>query len=77
VYKHLLVATDGSRLSGKAVTHAIALAQALKAELTAFYSVEVTDSDRCGVLVEYGATSDIFIRPSDERTEAYVTGRFG
>src|SRR5262249_86073 len=38
VYKHLLVATDGSRLSGKAVTHAIALAQALKANLTAFYA---------------------------------------
>src|SRR5437868_5284833 len=38
VYKHLLVATDGSRLSGKAVTHAIALAQALKAELTGFYA---------------------------------------
>src|SRR5438045_4187392 len=38
VYKHLLVATDGSRLSGKAVTHAIALAQALKAQLTAFYA---------------------------------------
>jgi nucleotide-binding universal stress UspA family protein len=38
VYKHILVATDGSRISGKAVTHAIALAQALKAELTAFYA---------------------------------------
>ena len=38
MYKHLLVATDGSRLSNKAVTHAIALAQALKAELTAFYA---------------------------------------
>jgi nucleotide-binding universal stress UspA family protein len=38
VYKHLLVATDGSRLSSKAVTHAIALAQALGAELTAFYA---------------------------------------
>jgi len=38
VYKHLLVATDGSRISSKAVTHAIALAQALKAELTAFYA---------------------------------------
>ena len=38
MYKHLLVATDGSRLSGKAVTHAIALAQALTAKLTAFYA---------------------------------------
>ena len=38
MYKHLLVATDGSKLSGKAVTHAIALAQALAAKLTAFYA---------------------------------------
>ena len=38
MYKHLLVATDGSKLSGKAVTHAIALAQALSAKLTAFYA---------------------------------------
>jgi nucleotide-binding universal stress UspA family protein len=38
MYKHLLVATDGSKLSAKAVTHAIALAQALGATLTAFYA---------------------------------------
>jgi nucleotide-binding universal stress UspA family protein len=38
MYTHLLVATDGSKLSGKAVTHAIALAQALSAKLTAFYA---------------------------------------
>jgi nucleotide-binding universal stress UspA family protein len=38
MYNHLLVATDGSRLSAKAVTHAIALAQALSAKLTAFYA---------------------------------------
>ena len=36
MYKHLLIATDGSRISAKAVTHAIALAQALSAKLTAF-----------------------------------------
>lgn len=38
MYKHLLVATDGSKLSAKAVTHAIALAQALGVKLTAFYA---------------------------------------
>jgi len=37
MYKHLLVATDGSKLSAKAVTHAIGLAGALDARLTAFY----------------------------------------
>ncbi len=30
-----------------------------------------------GELIEFGASDDIFTRPSDERTEAYVTGRFG
>ena len=38
MYKNILVATDGTRLSGKAVTHAIALAKALGARLTAFYA---------------------------------------
>jgi len=38
VYKHILVATDGSKLSNKAVAHAIDLAQALGAKLTAFYA---------------------------------------
>ena len=37
MYKHILVATDGSKLSNKAVEHAIVLAKALKARLTAFY----------------------------------------
>ena len=38
MYKNILVATDGTRLSGKAITHAIALAKALGAGLTAFYA---------------------------------------
>lgn len=38
MYKHLLVATDGSRLSAKAVAHAISLAKRLGARLTAFYA---------------------------------------
>jgi nucleotide-binding universal stress UspA family protein len=38
MYKHILVATDGTRLSGKAVAHALALARALGARLTAFYA---------------------------------------
>ena len=38
MYKHMLVATDGSKLSGKAVAHAIDLAQALSAKLTAIYA---------------------------------------
>jgi phosphate transport system ATP-binding protein len=30
-----------------------------------------------GDLVEYGVTNDIFTNPADERTESYITGRFG
>jgi phosphate transport system ATP-binding protein len=59
------------------VTHNMQQA-ARVADVTAFFSVEVGDAgSRCGVLVEMGPTSGLFIRPSDPRTEAYVTGRFG
>lgn len=30
-----------------------------------------------GELIEYGITSDIFTKPRDQRTEDYITGRFG
>jgi phosphate transport system ATP-binding protein len=30
-----------------------------------------------GVLVEDAATDRLFTRPSDSRTEAFITGRFG
>lgn len=30
-----------------------------------------------GELVEFGRTEDLFTNPRDERTEAYITGRFG
>lgn len=30
-----------------------------------------------GELVEFGRTDDIFIKPTDQRTEDYITGRFG
>jgi phosphate transport system ATP-binding protein len=58
------------------VTHNMQQA-ARVADMTAFFSVDVDESGRSGVLVEYGPTSDVFIRPRDDRTEAYVTGRFG
>jgi phosphate transport system ATP-binding protein len=43
-------------------------------DMAAFMMME---EDRAGVLVEYGATSDIFTNPKDKRTEDYITGRFG
>jgi phosphate transport system ATP-binding protein len=59
------------------VTHNMQQA-ARVADMTAFFSVDVHESgSRCGVLVEHAPTVELFTRPSDERTEAYVTGRFG
>jgi phosphate transport system ATP-binding protein len=58
------------------VTHN--LAQALRvADVTAFFTAQVTDGKRTGVLVEAGRTEDIFSSPKDERTADYVAGRFG
>jgi len=58
------------------VTHNMQQA-ARVADLTAFFSLEVTESKRTGVLVEYDSTDKIFTNPSEKRTEDYVTGRFG
>ncbi len=59
------------------VTHNMQQA-ARVAEMTAFFSLDVhEDGSRHGVLVEYDATEKIFTQPTDERTEGYVTGRFG
>ena len=46
---------------------------------TAFFTTEVSSENdsRTGVLVEYDSTEKIFSAPADERTENYVTGRFG
>ena len=45
----------------------------------AFFTTEIneTSDSRTGLLVEFDATEKMFSNPSDERTEAYVTGRFG
>src|SRR6266576_2249848 len=58
------------------VTHNMQQA-ARVADRTAFFSLDVDESGRAGVLVEYGDTTKIFTAPSDKRTEDYVTGRFG
>jgi phosphate transport system ATP-binding protein len=59
------------------VTHNMQQA-ARVSEWTAFLTVDVTqDGQRTGTLVEYDTTGRIFTNPSDQRTEDYVTGRFG
>lgn len=60
------------------VTHNMQQA-ARVSDATAFYSTEVNpESDiRTGLLVEFDRTDQIFSHPNDERTENYITGRFG
>ena len=58
------------------VTHNMQQA-ARVADMTAFFSLDVSDGRRTGVLVEYADTPTIFTHPADKRTEDYVTGRFG
>jgi phosphate transport system ATP-binding protein len=55
------------------VTHNMQQA-ARVSDMAAFF---LMDSDRSGVLVEYGKTSQLFTNPKDKRTEDYITGRFG
>lgn len=55
------------------VTHNMQQA-ARASDNTAFFMM---DSDRAGVLAEYGDTNQIFTNPRDKRTEEYITGRFG
>ena len=60
------------------VTHNMQQA-ARVSDRTAFFTTEVNpESDRrTGRLVEYNPTQKMFSNPDDERTEQYVTGRFG
>ena len=54
------------------VTHNMQQAARVSDE-TAFLMVA---EDRTGYIVEHGLTEKIFTDPQDERTEAYITGRF-
>jgi len=55
------------------VTHNMQQA-ARASDMTAFFTM---DEDRAGMMVEYGSTDQIFTNPRDQRTEDYITGRFG
>ncbi|HVA73555.1 MAG TPA: phosphate ABC transporter ATP-binding protein PstB [Acidimicrobiales bacterium] len=63
-----------SRFTILIVTHNMQQA-ARVSETTAFFNIDGVG--RPGRLVEVGPTEKIFTKPDDERTEAYVTGRFG
>jgi len=55
------------------VTHNMQQA-ARASDYTAFFTM---DEDRSGILVEYDKTEKLYTNPSDSKTEAYISGRFG
>ena len=63
-----LILDLSSRFSVVIVTHSMQQA-ARVSQRTAFFHL--------GHLVEFGKTDDIFTKPTDHRTEAYITGRIG
>ena len=59
------------------VTHNMQQA-ARVSDRTAFFTAELDDQGvRYGRLIESDVTSRIFTNPSDQRTEDYISGRFG
>lgn len=58
MYKRILVATDGSELSGKAVDHAIALARIHGSELIALKVTQLRLEDRWDGQIQRNAASD-------------------
>ena len=60
------------------VTHNMQQA-ARVADRTAFFTAQAAEGsgDRTGLLVEFDMTSTIFSSPADQRTEDYISGRFG
>jgi phosphate transport system ATP-binding protein len=55
------------------VTHNMQQA-ARVSDMAAFF---MANSERAGMLVEYGPTSKLFTNPENKSTEDYITGRFG
>ncbi len=47
------------------------------ARVSDFTGMMMMRADRAGELIEFGETPALFTRPQDQRTEDYVTGRFG
>jgi phosphate transport system ATP-binding protein len=58
------------------VTHNMQQA-ARVSDRTAFFTVDVSEGGRTGMMVEVGSTEQMFTAPSDQRTDDYITGRFG
>jgi phosphate transport system ATP-binding protein len=57
------------------VTHNMQQAQRV-ADMTAFFSVDISRGNRTGYLVEFGPTREIFESPKEQLTKEYVSGQF-
>ena len=57
------------------VTHNMQQAQRV-ADTTAFFSVDISQGNRTGYLVEVGPTKALFDSPREAQTKDYVSGRF-
>ena len=57
------------------VTHNMQQAQRV-ADLTAFFSVDISQGSRTGYLVEAGPTQQVFESPREQLTKEYVSGQF-
>ena len=69
-----LMRTLQERITIAIVTHNMQQA-ARVSDYTAF--MNMNSETRAGQLVEFGETSQIFNQPRDERTQAYISGKFG
>jgi phosphate transport system ATP-binding protein len=69
-----LIADLKDRYTVVIVTHNMQQA-ARVSDVTAFFTI--AGAGEPGKLIEVGPTEKIFTKPDDERTEAYITGRFG
>ena len=47
------------------------------ARVSDYTAVMMMAADRAGEMIEFGRTREIFTNPKDQRTEDYITGRFG
>jgi len=73
MYKHILIATDGSELADKAVATGLALAKGLETKVTAGTAIEpwlsIASSDTAAAFMEY--------QKAAERDAARILGKVG
>ncbi len=59
------------------VTHNMQQAARVSDYTAMMMITEKQEGNRTGTVIEYGVTRQLFTKPQDERTEDYITGRFG